>query len=89
MHSTPFSEVAAHVCGLVAGLAAYAASSAFTHDHKIRIRVGIIASVITNAIIGGHINILMRDFVGLILVRPVSAFLGAKLLEYVTTAMGW
>jgi hypothetical protein len=89
LHSSPFAEVAAHVCGLAAGIAAYAASGIVTHDHKIRIRVGIVASVMVNAIIGGKINLVMRDFVSLIVVRPISAFLGAKLLEYATKAMGW
>lgn len=89
MHSTPFSEIAAHVCGFVVGITAFAASGAFTHDHKLRLRIGVVASVLTNALIGGHINVLMRDFVGLILIRPISAYLGAKLLEHVTTTMGW
>lgn len=84
MHSTPISEIAAHVAGLAVGVGAYYAAAVFTHDPVIRVSVGVAASVLSNVIIGSIINFLLKDFVALIVVRPISAYLGAKLLEFTT-----
>lgn len=79
-HSTPISEPLAHVCGICVGLIGYGASGIFTSDHNTRLWTGMIASALTNVAIGAKVNVLMLDFLGLIVVRPVSAVAGAALL---------
>jgi hypothetical protein len=87
-HSTPISEPVAHVCGVVVGVAGYGACGLFTSDHNTRLWVGMVASALTNVAIGAKVNIVMLDFLALIVVRPVSAAAGAGLLAMLANALG-
>jgi len=79
-HSTLISEPAAQICGLVMGLITYGIASLVTADHNSRLWAAMVASVLTNLVIGAKINILTLDFLALIFVRPVSAAAGAGIL---------
>jgi hypothetical protein len=87
-HSTPISEPIAHVCGIVVGLAAYAVSGIFSADHNTRLWAGMVASVVTNLAIGAKVNVVMLDFLALIVVRPISAAAGAELLAMLANSLG-
>jgi hypothetical protein len=87
-HSTPISEPVAHVCGVVVGLIGYAVCGIFTADHETRLWTGMVASVLTNLAIGAKINVVMLDFLALIVVRPISAAAGAGILALLANSMG-
>jgi fatty acid-binding protein DegV len=87
MHSSVLAEPIAHVCGLIVGIGVFYAAGTVTSDMRTRIKAGMIASSVTNLIIGGHINVLAKDFISLIFLRPISAYAGAKLFEFVGQAM--
>jgi hypothetical protein len=87
LHSSVLAEPAAHICGLILGIGAFYAAGAITSNVHTRIKAGMITSGICNLIIGGHINILAKDFISLIFLRPFSAYGGAKLFEIVGDAM--
>lgn len=86
-HSTPISEPVAHVCGILVGLAGYAVSGTFTADHTIRLWTGMVASALTNVAVGAKVNVLMLDFLALIVVRPFSAAAGAGLLAMLANSL--
>jgi len=79
-HSTPISEPVAHVCGILVGLTGYAVSGLFTADHNARLWTGMVSSALVNVVIGAKVNVMMLDFLALIIVRLVSAVAGAGLL---------
>jgi hypothetical protein len=87
-HSTPISEPIAHVCGIVVGLVVYAVSGIFSADHDTRLWAGMVASVVTNLAIGAKVNVVMLDFLALIIVRPISAAAGAGLLAMLANSLG-
>jgi hypothetical protein len=88
MHSSILAEPLAHICGMAIGIGVYYAAGFVTQDIRARIKAGMIASSFCNLIVGGHINLLAKDFISLLLLRPISAYAGAKLFEIVGESLG-
>jgi|HubBroStandDraft_4_1064222.scaffolds.fasta_scaffold405578_1 hypothetical protein len=86
-HSTPISEPAAQVCGLVVGLVSYGLSGMVTADHNTRLWIGMVASALSNLAVGAKINVLTLDFLALVVVRPISAAAGAGMLAMIANAI--
>ena len=87
LHSTPVSEPVAHFLGLISGLVGFGLAATVTNNHDYRMLVGGTMSVATNLLIGAKINFLMLDILALLLIRPISAWAGVKLLAVVANVL--
>jgi hypothetical protein len=86
-HSMIISEPIAQICGLISGLVTYGAMGLLTTDHDVRLWSGMVVSVLFNLAIGAKINLFLLDLLALIVVRPLSAAAGARLLAVVANAL--
>lgn len=80
-HSLPVSEPPALIIGLLAGLLGYAMALAAGADQAMQMWVAIMCSVVANLAIGAPINLVALDILGFLIVRPLSPWVGAKLLS--------
>jgi hypothetical protein len=79
-HSLPLSEPVAQLLGFAAGLLSYAVAGFATHDHNTRLWAALLASMLTNVVIGAKINLALLDLLSAVIVRPISAGVGAAAL---------
>lgn len=85
-HSTVISEPLAQAGGLVAGLTGYAVTGFVTQDHNAKLFAGCISAGIFNLLIGAPINFALMDVLALVVARPLSAVVSAKLTAVVLGA---
>ena len=80
-HSSFVSEPAALLSGLLAGFAGYALAHLAGADPALEMSVATACSVLANVAVGAPINLVALDFLTLLVARPLSPILGAKILQ--------
>jgi hypothetical protein len=80
-HSTVISEPAALTTGVLGGLIAYALLAGSGAGHEAQIWGAILTSVAVNFFVGVPINAAMLDILSLLLIRPLSAYVGAHVVS--------
>ena len=85
-HSLPFSEIVCHSLGLIVGGILYGLLHLVGASHTAGLWVGGTASVLINLLVGGKINLIMFDILGL-LARPFSAWGAVKLLALIVVSL--
>lgn len=84
-HSIVVSEPVALTTGVAMGIVGYVLAGLFGCNHDLQVSWAVLTSVLTNIGTGAPINAIALDALSLIIVRPASGYLMAKVVASLLT----